>query len=296
MLKACLVDGYGDKPAAGWTMPYSDAAGKAVFRGNPYTGTGFYLQLDNTGSNTYQTVLQGYENMTDVDTGVKPFYSGSLSGYGIITDSNSNATTPRPWILFADDRFFILVIWKTITVTQFNSNMGNRNASDGGYASITLFGDGIPLSSSDAFFSLMFLSHISSLDALCCSGSSGAAASHQYVARNSAGTDADTKCALISGGGPLCLSSSGPFWHTNPPTRVQGQEIVSRPYVNDSAAYTMRCYVPGLWFACHRATEFDQFETLEIGSHRFMVIKCMANSTGQHRQLFLVDVSEEWRP
>lgn len=291
LLKACLVDGYGDKPAAGWTMPYTDAAGKAVFRGNPYAGTGFYLQVDNTGSNTYASVLNAYENMTDVNTGAKPFISGSHSD-GIFA-SSSNNTTPRPWILFADDRFFILVIWKATSLSQFASNMTNRTAVDGGYTCVCLFGDGIPLQSSDSFFSVLFpgrtgdpgpgLADVSATTIF-----------YQYVARDAGGNESRKACALTTGGGPLVLSSYGALYNDSLPTRIPGQEIVSRPYVNNGLAYTMRGYLPGIWFACHKATDFDQFETLEIGSHRFMVIKMMQSA--QYRQLFLVDVSEHWRP
>lgn len=291
LLKACLVDGYGDKPAAGWTMPYSNAAGKAVFRGNPYTGTGFYLQLDNTGSYTYQTILQGYENMTDVDTGVKPFTSVSHSS-GIFASLSSN-TTPTPWILFADDRFFILVIWKGTSLSQFTSNMTNRTGLDGGDACVCLFGDGIPLQSSDSFFSVLFPGRSNYHGPEIADVSTGTR-DYQCVARDSLGNESGKACALITGGGPLVPSQDGALYNDNLPTRIPGQEIVSRPYVNNGLAYTMRGYLPGLWFACHKATEFDQFEVLEIGNHRFMVIKMM--QSGQYRQLFLVDVSEHWRP
>ena len=293
LLKACLVDGYGDKPAAGWTMPYSDAAGKAVFRGNPYTGTGFYLQLDNTGTSSNIVLINAYENMTDVSTGVKRFIDGSspILNLGLSTSTTTN-TTPRPWILFADDRFFILCIWQATTLSQFASNMTDRTGIDGGYSRVTIFGDGIPLQSSDSFFCLLLPGKTSDFALpLQESGSSG---SYIYVARDSAG-DENKQCSLTTGGGPLCISAYGPLYHDNLPTRVAGQEIVSRPYINDGKVYTMRGYLPGLWLACHRATDFDQFEILEIGSHRFMVVKCM-NNNAVYRIVFLIDISEHWRP
>ena len=292
LLKACLVDGYGDKPAAGWTMPYSDAAGKAVFRGNPYSGSGFYLQVDNTGSSTYTSVLNAYENMTDVNTGVKPFISGSNAN-GIFTSSQNN-TSPRPWILFADDRFFILVIWKATSLSQFASNMTNRTGLDGGYNCVCLFGDGIPLQSSDSFFSVLFPGKSSDQGPGLAGASGTSSNDYQYVARDSGGNESRKSCALITGGGPIYSSGSGALYHDSLPTRISGQEIVSRPYVNNGLAFTMRGYLPGLWFACHKATEFDQFENLEIGNHKFMVIKMMTSAS--YRQVFLVDVSEHWRP
>lgn len=293
LLRACLVDGYGDKQPAGWSMPYCNAEGtKAAFRNNPETGTGFYLQADNPNNNMR---LQGYENMTDEATGVKPFTDAA----SLLPISNQAGTTPRPWLLVADDRFFLAVVWTAMTISAFDAALNDRTASHG-YVYVTLFGDGIPLSGSDAYFCLFFRSATTTFNTaldLVTAGVATSSGMSQYVARNAAGTDAVTSCGLVVGGGPLYYSSNGGVAnHANLPARVPGHEIVSRPYVNNGAAYTMRGYVPGLWHSCHKYTELDQFEIIEIGGHRFMVIKISIGATDSYRNHILVDISEHWRP
>ena len=298
LLRACLVDGYGDKQPAGWSMPYSNSEGTlAAFRNNPETGTGFYLQANNPDR---AAALRGYENMTDEATGVKPFSSRQISLY----TSSKGETTPRPWLLVADDRFFVAVIWQHMTIAAFAATLNDRAAiQSGGYAAIAMFGDCIPLFDSDNYFCVHFgndgdrvTSAILTLqpDFALSGSSSSVHYKTQYVARNIEGLDAETLCQLITGGGPLCLGNEGVTHHENLPTRTPGHEIVSRPYVNNGAPYSMRGYVPGLWHSCHKYTELDQFEVIELGGHRFMVVKC-AGAT-DYRNHILVDISEHWRP
>ena len=46
ILKKCLVDGYGSKPALGWTMAFADDATRsAVFRNSPTDGLGGFVQF-----------------------------------------------------------------------------------------------------------------------------------------------------------------------------------------------------------------------------------------------------------
>lgn len=289
LLRACLVDGYGDKTPAGWTMPHANAEGTlAAFRNNPETGSGFRLQVDNP-NNTAK--LQGYEDMTDEETGVKPFFAAP--SFVNATANRNNDNLPRPWIVFADDRFFLAVVWKSDTISAFENSLANRSATHAGHAWAALFGDGIPLSGSDNYFCLLFANAdlVASLNA---TGASAATINYQYAARNIAGVDAAAPCALIVGGGPLYLGTGGVTHHDNLPARVPGHEIVSRPYVNDGTAYSMRGYVPGLWHSCHKYTDLDQFEVIEAGAHRLMVVKFAGNAN--FRNHILVDISEHWRP
>lgn len=293
LLRACLVDGYGDKTPAGWSMPHANAEGTlAAFRNNPETGSGFWLQVDNP-NNTAK--LQGYENMTDEANGVKPFIAAPSF---VNATANSNSNQPHPWIVFADDRFFLAVVWKSDTISAFGNSLADRSAMHSGYIWVSLFGDGIPLSGSDNYFCLLFTNNNNGSAALITLPAAETASNtYQHAARNIAGVDAAAPCALIAGGGPLCLevsSREGVTHHDNLPARVPGNEIVSRPYVNDGTAYSMRGYVPGLWHSCHKYTDLDQFEVFDVGAHRFMVVKFAGSSN--YRNHILVDISEHWRP
>lgn len=290
LLRACLVDGYGDKTPAGWTMPHANAEGTlAVFRNNPETGSGFRLQVDNP---NHTAKLQGYEDMTDEANGVKPFIAAP--SFVNATANRNNDNLPRPWIVFADDRFFLAVVWRAESIAAFENSLADRSAVHSGYIWTSLFGDCIPLSGSDNYFCLLFLNNDYGTQALTTSPAGTASNIFQHAARNIAGVDAAAPCALIAGGGPLCLGTEGVTHHDNLPARVPGHEIVSRPYVNDGASYSMRGYVPGLWHSCHKYTDLDQFEVIEAGAHRLMVVKFAGASA--YRNHILVDISEHWRP
>jgi len=60
LLQAVLVDGYGAYPGLGWTKEYeSPDTNTIVFRNNPLTGTGAYLQVSHnriTGKRTTNTL------------------------------------------------------------------------------------------------------------------------------------------------------------------------------------------------------------------------------------------------
>ncbi|WP_314260003.1 hypothetical protein [Cardiobacterium hominis] len=67
ILKACLVTGYGNKPGAGWTMPYEDAAAsKRVIAPAKSGELDSYLRVaDQSG----QSRVAAYRQMSDIDNG-----------------------------------------------------------------------------------------------------------------------------------------------------------------------------------------------------------------------------------
>ena len=110
LLNACLVTGYGSKAAAGWTKPFSGAAGQEAFRQG---GSGFYWQIDDTGPHV--TALQreartrGYETMSAWGTGTGLFPTVAQLASGIIIRKSATAdATARAWIVAADSRTCML--------------------------------------------------------------------------------------------------------------------------------------------------------------------------------------------
>lgn len=127
VLNACLVTGYGDQPAAGWTRPYTGTQ-LAVYR--PAAGTQFHLRVDDT--QAQYPVLRGYRGMTGVNAGTGPFPTlVQLSG-GIRTVKSATASgTARPWLLLASPRAWYL--WISFNATD----MGAVNPS----VDLCFFGD-----------------------------------------------------------------------------------------------------------------------------------------------------------
>ncbi|KJS00895.1 MAG: hypothetical protein VR65_10850 [Desulfobulbaceae bacterium BRH_c16a] len=290
LLKACLVDGYGSKAAAGWTMPYDDGTVNpriGVFRNNPVTGTGRYLQVNSTALAT--SIVQGYEDMTDHITGVNKFSNTTL--YSM--ESTAANTTARPWVLIADDRFFILTVWPNVTAGSFNP-AANCVSSTTNSIKALFFGDGIPIRGDDTNFcmlgaetstyyywsrNLYFGNHTSTTNV------------HNGVSRNSLGTY-----------GPFQpqIANTGPCAGTDHGGVSQGFTLATygymfaRPYVNEGAAYTMRGYLPGLWFPCNTPTVFPYLSEVTYGGRTFLIFGGMQGSA-QYVQSWAVEITTGWR-
>lgn len=136
LLKACLVDGFGAKPAAGWTMPYS-ATGKAVFK--PSVGGGYYRFNDSAargGAGLRVAELKCYEAMTDVDSGT------GLGAVGFILKSTTSDAIARPWVLIADELSFYLLV---------NSNTALDDNQSRYYQNLSFVGNFAPFVAGDAW-------------------------------------------------------------------------------------------------------------------------------------------------
>ena len=135
VLRACLVDGYGDKPRAGWVMPFVNTDGtKAAFKN---AGTGFYLRIDDSGSGIFFKCAS-FESMSDIDTGVNAIAS-EYSDCGR-AGLNNNAI---PWVVAANDKFVFLVIYTGYSLYPENLD-STRTAC-------LFFGDFAPNRNGDAF-------------------------------------------------------------------------------------------------------------------------------------------------
>ncbi len=67
ILRACLVDGYGTRTDAGWTMPFSDLINNVgCFK--PGNGDNVHLRIDDDYTYRY-ALVRGYAGMTDHSTG-----------------------------------------------------------------------------------------------------------------------------------------------------------------------------------------------------------------------------------
>lgn len=263
ILYACLVTGYGTKPGAGWTRPFVNATfDKAVFRNNPVAGTGLYLQVDGAGApNAYTSLLQGYEVMTSESTGLMPFNAAAASGL----TSSAAGSTARPWVLVADDRFFWFVCWSSITTTPTAANVS---------VSAGFFGDVVPWKTPDPYgcalvfatlngsYGVAYGSHL----AAATYGTSGFA-----MPRKQDGSAGSIVPMAIVGGGPGA-ASGGAMGGQGVPYSPGGQILLSRPFINEAAAYTMRGWLPGLYCPCHPLA-FEQLATINIDGKSFLSLR-----------------------
>ena len=129
VLRGCLVDGYGAKAGAGWTIAYEDG-NSVVFR--PGAGRQFFYRVDDRairgGEAPAVALLQGYESASDAYSGTGPFPS-SQPGY--ICKSQTADATVRSWAVIANDA--AAYIW-------INTNASNSTPSNF-YTFVYFFGD-----------------------------------------------------------------------------------------------------------------------------------------------------------
>lgn len=130
-LNAILVDGYGAKAAAGWTKAYEDAGSHLVaYR----QGGGAQKYLALTDNATQMATLRGYNSMTAVSTGIGSFPRFSTGLAMQCRKSVTANSTARPWICYATDTTFYLIIF---------GNQTTLGSFDGGDAHLA-FGDMVP--------------------------------------------------------------------------------------------------------------------------------------------------------
>lgn len=140
LLDACLVNGYGSLPAAGWTKPFVDT-GKAVYRNAAAAVARSYYRVTDVG--TTWARIRGYDAMSSVDAGTGEFPTSTvISGDGLFAYKSSTAdTTPRPWILLADERTALLAL-KGSTYWQVCLYLGDGNSDvpgDTNFAALCAF-------------------------------------------------------------------------------------------------------------------------------------------------------------
>lgn len=93
---------------AGWAKPYA-GTNLAAYRSVAPETTGCLLRVDDTGTVSARVV--GYESMSDINTGVGLFPSAAqFSGGGYWTKAHAADANARPWMVFADARFFYVAV------------------------------------------------------------------------------------------------------------------------------------------------------------------------------------------
>lgn len=257
VLRACLVDGYGDKPGAGWVMPFINADGtKAAFKN---AGTGFYLRIDDSVSgNNFKCA--SFESMSDIDTGVNVIVS-EYSDRGRAS-LNNNAI---PWVVAANDKFVFLVIY-----TGYSSY---PNELTGIQVTSLFFGDFVPNRNGDGFCC------VSSGSSSSLSNVFGPLSNNIYIARNYDGVVGSVfvKLSIPFADG---LGSSGEVYSNNANLLVskvmviEGNNII-RGFLNE-------CLAP------LQKMPFYNGETVSMGGKSYEAITWVYNNNNKFQLLFEV--------
>ncbi len=250
LLDACLVNGYGAKPAAGWTKAFTGTNLAAYRMGSG--ATQYYLRVDDNGpgaGGARESRLIGYQTMSDVNTGTDAFPSTNQLYF---RKSATLDATARPWYVAADDR--------TVIITQsFDSSVSYSG---------TYFGQFYSYVPNDLYGVCLIArilennaSYGSSTEALgiISASSSIATSSGHFYARDSTGLVKAVAFEKSGGIGPVpnnMMVGSYGF-----PNAADGSLILSPIYVRsvESTFGVLRGRLRGIWINNHN--NFGSFAT-----------------------------------
>lgn len=270
-LNAILVDGYGAKSAAGWAKAY-ESAGSHLVAYQQGGGPQKYLALDD--SATRLSTLRGYNAMTAVATGTGSFPRFST---GIAMQCRKSVTadsTARPWICYATDTTFYLIIF---------GNQSTIGSFDGGDAHLG-FGDMVPILDygHNTFIIAGSDTNTTSTTAtLTRQGLSGNFDSTAYMMLSGRYGGAD--CAL-----PLYKYANTPWVATSSgstsnfpayPDPATGMLNIAPFYFTNTDVLNMLILgrLPGLWCLLHPYTSFTSLDTFSgtgnLSGRTFQIVK-----------------------
>jgi hypothetical protein len=282
LLRKCLVDGFGTKAGAGWTLEFLNTAETiAVFRNDSVNGFGKYFRIDDT-YGTYAKIA-AYETMSDIDTGSGRIPGGdSSSTVYYIVKSVSASTVSRPWIAVADNRSIWFIPYAGETALSGTSYIG----------AACFLGDGIPQDTSDSYFG--------GIVAPPSSGYNTDNFPHNYTAGNSSvagcclfrdytGTNKAVQFGCMGGG--LVGNPPGLYGISG---AVNGQYQFFMPEVIISTqTYRIFGRLPGLYFSSHHYSTFTTLQEISEGTHNLLAVRSFVTA-GEAQ--FFVDISENYRP
>jgi hypothetical protein len=278
VLDAILVTGYGAKPAAGWTKPFT-GTNKAVFR--PGGGNRMYLRVqDDAGYGAgaaKEVLIQGAEGMTTVDAAVAPanFWWATIYRKSSVADASA-----RSWVCFADDRTLYFFSIPADAPTYATTNA-------------MAFGDFYSLVPNDPYRTFLCgrwginstYGSDERLDLLDANLSASYGVNAMYVARNHLGAVGGCSHGRA---GNLQFATSGTTalkGDVTPYNPADGSMFLSPVWLFETAAgglKTIRGRMRGFWHFCHPISAVSHLDTVtgvgDLAGRTFMFIKPSGNS------------------
>ena len=299
LLDAVLVNGYGAKSPAGWSIAYT-AANRRVYRQGAGSADCYYRVRDDGGGTggAREALIYGAEAMSDVNTVVSgKFPSNAQSALTdnslVIRKSAALDATARVWIAFADSRTCYLFIQDGDVAATYKAWM---------------FGDVYPLDSNNIYRAAIICRSTENAttadsllqgDGTVYTAITNAPLIGHFIQRNYTGIGSSfgfTKMPAV------CWSSS------NPPARpTPALNVLDYPNGPDGGLWLSRCpcldaitgggssahvfgWLRGVWFSAHRWFNFSDRDTLNgtgpLAGKSFMAVKGL-NGSATNYGLFM---------
>jgi hypothetical protein len=279
VLDAILVNGYGAKPAAGWTKEFT-GTNKAAYRNGVGAMARKYIRIDDSGSvptaAAKEAFIRGYDAMSNVDTGTTPFPTDlqltTNSGNMIVRKSSTADATARAWVAAGDDRTFMFFAstgdfagtYYAVYAGEYYSNLPGdahafaliaREVSNSGIIGAEMF----------AHVGFMGLAGIASNQGL----TSNLVTNH-YLGGSLLGSASSVRFAKLApsfcyveptgSAASNAFNVAGPFLFPNP---TDGAVYLSEPLmITYESGYCIRGHLRGLWFWAHPYTSANDGDTL----------------------------------
>ena len=220
-----------------WEKAFS-GTDKAAYRSTHPDATGLYFRIIDDQATTGGIRIRGFESMTDVDTGARPFPTeGQVSDASYCwrkSNTTSGASLPRPWTLVADESF----VWFFIDFHPTTTNP----------ATMYHFGD--VAGRLDDAFRFVITGHTTSAPAspgtnISANAFSVFASDGCYFARNAAGGEDDPSLYIRHGRNASANPGGGPAF----PDAFTGGYLFSPAMAgsdNTSVNSIMRGVIPGI--------------------------------------------------
>lgn len=242
VLDACLVNGYGSMPAAGWTKPFS-GTNLAAYRAS--IGTRYYLRV-NDSLNTGSYSVTAFETMSDVNTGTNIFPNTSQEATGLVMlKSGTSNATARSWAVIAHERsFFLFSMIDTSTTFTWE-----RSASPTNYNVNLFFGEIYSFAAADPYNCYLMGTLSSAAQSVPSTGALAVAGN--YIARNFSGSVISHSGSRFSPG----QTSSSPIY-TEFGDLVSGQASMYPSLILETSPTPVTSIVRGrhpLYFSTHDA-------------------------------------------
>ena len=122
VLKAVLVDGYGETPSLGWSVWLEDTPGnKIVFRAGNAHGILPFIRIDDGRTLGYTALVEMYESMSTIDVGLDPCPLPSSGEDRCILKRAYDNTNVTPWKIIGDDRGFWILVQAWPSTSEYDA-------------------------------------------------------------------------------------------------------------------------------------------------------------------------------
>lgn len=119
ILKKCLVDGYGTKPGAGWSIPFEDGASNSiVFRNSTVTGSGGFVKIWAKTAGDVNNDVLFMQNAPFINS-LNPDWT-MVAGVSHRDYFMTGSNILTKWVLYATSRSFYILFYGSTSSTGGN--------------------------------------------------------------------------------------------------------------------------------------------------------------------------------